>query len=161
MKFYRIEHKNIIAKETNWYLGSWYACWTKASYFDNNFKNKLSYFYEEIEDPIIKRFSRTCGSKMPVSWRSLTVGPARDPHLREWYLSTYVNNPSKYVFGTCSIEQMKPWINEKTINLLHDNGFVLRIYKSRHTIEGLRQSVMATDKPYQKLKEFSIKKVFG
>ena len=111
MKFYRTEHKSIIAKETNWHLGSWRACHIETNYFDNSFKNKLRYYSDKINDPksYLLRFECTPPSKMPVTWSELTPGPARDPYLREWYFNTYAKGNYKgFVFGTNSIEEMKP-----------------------------------------------------
>lgn len=158
MKFYRIEHKFFLNKTNNWYIGSWFACW-KESPFNNSFKNKLSFYYQFDNSKVLQRFSRTSPEKLPVSWTEPSVGPARDPYLREWYFNQYVKQKEKYVFGTCSFEQMKPWINNEALELLHENNFVLRTYKSRYVLNGLRQSVLQIDKPCLRLKEYSLKKL--
>jgi hypothetical protein len=94
---------------------------------------------------------------LPCMWTHARPGPNEDPYLKEFYWPLPETDKIKYIFGFESIESVLSWFYEPELNkYMHEQGFVVVKYRSRHIRHGLRQSIMPCFKPYEAVRIFPL-----
>lgn len=108
----------------------------------------LKYEYSKIEKN---------GRPLHAMWTQPRPGPNEDPYLRDWFKSLSRFEQLNLAYGFRTKEQIFDWFfDPESIRTLIDYQFDVHQYRSKHVVHGLRQSVMDTSKPFNRIKVYTL-----